>query len=89
MSTHSVSLHAPTALLRVQPILYTNPDSIWATAAHLALFVLRCRSNVDPNELTYNVLYSVELEIDADFRVVNLAEGANFDPEYLKIVSKE
>lgn len=26
-----------------------------------------------------------ELEIDADFQVVNLAEGANFDPEFLKI----
>jgi hypothetical protein len=31
---------------------------------------------------------SAELEIDADIQIVNLAEGANFDPEFLKIVSK-
>ncbi|KAI0272243.1 hypothetical protein BGY98DRAFT_1001397 [Russula aff. rugulosa BPL654] len=47
-----------------KPVLYTFPNSIWATAAHLAL---------------------AELEIEANFQVVNLAEGANFNPEFLKI----
>ena len=44
--------------------------------------------NADPDALTYDVYLrrSAELEIDADFQVVNLAEGANFDPEFLKIV---
>jgi hypothetical protein len=83
-------MHAPTVLLHRQPVLYTFPNSIWAAAAHLALFVLPRPSNVDRDELTYDVKLrgSAELEIDADFQVVDLAEGANFDPEFLKIVSK-
>jgi hypothetical protein len=36
--------------------------------------------------LTY-VTHSGELGIDADFTVVNLVEGANFNPEFLKLVS--
>jgi hypothetical protein len=30
--------------------------------------------------------HSAELGIDADFTEVNLVEGANFNPEFLKIV---
>jgi glutathione S-transferase len=33
------------------------------------------------------VLHSAELGIDADFSSVNLLEGENFKPEFLKIVS--
>ena len=36
--------------------------------------------------LTY-VTRSPELGIDADFSEVNLLEGANFNPEFLKLVS--
>jgi hypothetical protein len=36
--------------------------------------------------LTY-VTHSAELGIDADFSEVNLIEGANFNPEFLKLVS--
>jgi hypothetical protein len=32
--------------------------------------------------------HSAELGIDADFRVVNLVEGANFNPEFLKLISR-
>jgi hypothetical protein len=33
--------------------------------------------------------HSVELGIDAEYKVVNLVEGANFDPEFLKLVSSD
>ena len=36
--------------------------------------------------LTY-MTYSAELDIEADFSEVNLLEGANFSPEFLKLVS--
>jgi len=32
--------------------------------------------------------HSAELGIDADFSEVNLVEGANFNPEFLKIVRR-
>jgi hypothetical protein len=32
--------------------------------------------------------HSAELGIDADFSEVNLFEGANFSPEFLKLVSR-
>ena len=48
-------MHAPTVLLRWQPVLYTFPNSIWAAAVHLALFVLPRPLNVDPGKLTYDV----------------------------------
>jgi hypothetical protein len=37
--------------------------------------------------VTY-VTHSAELGIDADFNEVNLIEGANFNPEFLKLVSR-
>lgn len=37
--------------------------------------------------LTY-LLHSAELGIDADFSNVNLVEGENFKPEFLKLVSR-
>ena len=33
--------------------------------------------------------HSPELGIDADFSDVNLLEGANFNPEFVKIVSDD
>lgn len=39
--------HAPTVLSHRQPVLYTSPNSVWAAAAHLALFVLPRPQNVD------------------------------------------
>jgi hypothetical protein len=48
-------MHAPIVLLHWQPVLYTFPNSIWAAAAHLALFVLPRPSNVNPDKLTYDV----------------------------------
>jgi hypothetical protein len=33
------------------------------------------------------VPHSAELGIDADLSVINLVDGENFNPEYLKIVS--
>ena len=34
------------------------------------------------------MLHSAELGIDADLSEVNLVEGANFNPEFLKLVSR-
>ena len=39
-----------------------------------------------PEKLTY-LLHSAELGIDADTSNVNLVEGENFKPEFLKLVS--
>jgi hypothetical protein len=35
------------------------------------------------------VAHSPELGIDAEFRDVNLLEGGNFNPEFVKIVSDD
>ena len=31
--------------------------------------------------------FSAELDVDVDSKIINIVEGGNFDPEYLKIVS--
>jgi hypothetical protein len=46
--------------------------------------VLLCEQHPH-DELTY-MLPSAELGIDADFNSVNLVEGENFQPEFLKLV---
>jgi hypothetical protein len=52
----------------------------------------RCKSHNfvphRPNKLTY-VPPSAELGVDADLSVINLVEGENFKPEYLKIVGRD
>jgi hypothetical protein len=47
--------------------------------------VLLCEQHLH-DELTY-MLHSAELGIDADFNSVNLVEGENFKPEFVKLVS--
>jgi hypothetical protein len=30
-----------------------------------------------------------ELDVDVDFKIIDLSEGANYDPEFLKLVSMD
>ncbi|KAH9952490.1 hypothetical protein BC827DRAFT_1349874 [Russula dissimulans] len=52
-----------------QPVLCTFPISVWASAA----------------QLVASVLFLADLPVDVDDTTINLLEGGNFNPEFVKL----
>jgi hypothetical protein len=71
-------------------ILYTYSMSVWAAVPELALYALSLSLSLRLTQLTTRPMISIELgytEKDVEKKTVNLREGENFNPAFLKIVS--
>ena len=91
-SQKSKVIHSILAI-SIRALTYSSARSLHLPCSCLVHCFTPCSVSVHfcdqhpPRRANLNMLHSAELGIDADFISVNLLDGENFKPEYLKLVS--